>query len=317
MTTFGKSVRIFLKDGTSTGIRFAEIVNHTIQSVTCPRTRVNELYTFSEANRPGIYFLFGIDESTTLPKVYIGEAENIFSRIQEHANKKDFWDEVIFFTSKDENLTKSHVKYLESKAIEIAFLVKRNTVDNINQPQLSTLPVADKEAMEELLVYIKLLLGVFGKYTLEPIAPQQNKPHTQDLKSLINNDSISYDDITSSLFLKVGTLKANAIQTNEGLVVCKNSEAAEVHTANLGLGYRNLREDLIANNSLVLNENKYLFQNDVLFGSPSAAAAVIVGYNINGRENWKDVNGKSLNEIEKQKFNLLKPIEKEDTVSNI
>ena len=62
--TFGKNIRIYLKDGTVTGIRFGEIINQTIQLIACPRSRVTELKGYEEAKKQGIYFLFGNDEKT-------------------------------------------------------------------------------------------------------------------------------------------------------------------------------------------------------------------------------------------------------------
>src|SRR5262245_44807612 len=115
MTTFGKSIRIYLKDGTVTGMKFGEVVNQTIQSIFCPRLRISELAGYTESKRPGVYFLLGKDDETNEPKAYIGEAENVYDRLQHHIANKEFWNEVIFFVSKDENLTKAHVKYLESR----------------------------------------------------------------------------------------------------------------------------------------------------------------------------------------------------------
>ena len=81
---FGKSIRIFLKDGTVTGVKFAEVVNHTIQSISCPRLKASELSLLQEARRPGVYFLFGKDEESNEDMVYIGEAENVLDRLQNH-----------------------------------------------------------------------------------------------------------------------------------------------------------------------------------------------------------------------------------------
>ena len=50
-----------------------------------------------------------------------------------HIANKDFWNEVIIIVSKDENLTKSHVRHLESRLIQIANAVKRYKIDNYNQ----------------------------------------------------------------------------------------------------------------------------------------------------------------------------------------
>src|SRR4051812_28785378 len=104
MATFGKSIKIFLKDGTVTGIRYGEILNQTIQLLACPRNRITELKTLDEAKKQGVYFLFGNDENTGQSKAYIGEG-NVVDRLQRHLAEKDFWNEVILFVSKDENLT--------------------------------------------------------------------------------------------------------------------------------------------------------------------------------------------------------------------
>lgn len=39
--TFGKSIRLYLKDGTVTGLKFGEIVNHTIQAISCSRNKLD------------------------------------------------------------------------------------------------------------------------------------------------------------------------------------------------------------------------------------------------------------------------------------
>jgi len=90
MATFGESIRIYLSDETVTGIKFGEIVNKTIQSISCPRLRTSELNNYPESKKPGVYFLFGQDEETGDTKTYIGEAENVYSRLQDHIVKKEF-----------------------------------------------------------------------------------------------------------------------------------------------------------------------------------------------------------------------------------
>ena len=299
MATFGKSIRIYLKDGTVTGIKFGEVVNQTIQSISCPRLRIAELNEYQESKRPGVYFLFGQDEETNEPKAYIGEAENVYDRIQNHAANKEFWNEVIFFISKDENLTKSHVKYLESRLIQIANATKRYKTGNSNQPQLSSLPPSDRDAMEEFLVYLKLLLGVLGHKLLEELSTVIKR--NDETLSNINNPLLNVENV--ELFLSVAGVKAKALQTEEGIVVLENSELSEKITTSLSFGYRELRDKLIGNGDLKLVENKFIFQKNILFNSPSAAAAIIVGYSMNGPQNWKNKIGRSLKDIETQRLN--------------
>lgn len=302
MTTFGKSIRIYLKDGTVTGIKFGEIVNQTIQSISCPRFRIAELNEYTEAKRPGVYFLFGEDEKTGDPKVYIGEAENVYDRLQNHIANKDFWNEVIFFVSKDENLTKSHVKYLESRLIQIAFTTKRYKIDNSNQSQLSSLPPADRDAMEEFLTHIKLLIGVLGHKFLENVT-STNKKEGYIPSSTITQDNQDISNINNlELFLSVSGLKAAALQTNEGIVVLEGSEAAKNLQQSMSNGYKELRDKLINNETLVLEGNKYIFKKNTLFNTATPAAAVIVGRSVTGPQTWKSADGKTLKEIEQERL---------------
>ncbi|MBB1286933.1 GIY-YIG nuclease family protein [Flavisolibacter sp. BT320] len=294
--SLGKSIRIYLKDGTPTGIRVSELVNHTIQSISSPRLKTNELSEFKESNRPGVYFLFGKDEETNEDLAYIGEAENVFQRLQDHLLKKDFWNEVVLFVSKDENLTKGHVKYLESRLIQIALTARRYKIGNSVQPQLSSLPLADRDAMEEFLLQIKMLLGLNGHRLLEDFLEREVRQEK-------TNPAFVPPFSTSNLELSltIADICASAIQSNEGIVVLAGSVATNNPSPNIANGYKNLRQKLIDNGSLSLEGSNLKFTEDVLFSSPSAAATVIVGYHINGQTAWKDKNGRSLKSIEEEK----------------
>ncbi len=291
----GKSIRIYLKEGTVTGIKLAEVVNLTIQAFSCPRNKLIDLnkYFSNESNRPGIYFLIGIDEKTNNDKVYIGEAENVWDRLKTHDIKKDFWNEVILFTSKDNNLTKSHVKYLESRLIDISYNSKRYELENSNSPSLTSLPLPDRDAMEDFIINIKLLTGTLGHKFLETplvlIALEFDKTLIKD-----QADKIAILETKGEMYfeLNVKGIKARAIQTDEGIVVLENSEISKTVSENYG--YKSLR-DKLTNENIIAN-NK--FTKNYLFKSSSAAAAVIVGYSINGRNIWKSENGKSIKEIE-------------------
>lgn len=297
----GKSIRVYLKEGSVTGIKFAELVNQTIQAFSCPRNKLSELNVFfeKEVNTQGVYFLLGYDEKTLDSKVYIGEAENVWGRLKNHDLKKHFWNEVIIFTSKDENLTKAHIKYLESRLVEISKETERYSVGNLNKPTLSSLPLPDRDAMEEFLLNIKLLTGTLGHKFLESNLLEKsvikNLSNSIDLK---NNEEITEFKKEKVLYLNISGIKAQGIQTDEGIVVLKDSEVSSNSTKNYGYG--TLREKLISNEVINKKEGEGLFFiKNHLFTSTSAAAGVIVGYSINGRNVWKNNEGKSINEIEK------------------
>lgn len=288
--SFGRTIRIYLKNGSVTGIRHTEIVNWTGQAIFIPRSLVKEkeLEEWDESKRPGIYFLFGIDENSIDRKaVYIGESENILSRLDEHLAKKEFWNEAVFFTSKDDNLTKSHIKYLESRLIEMSKNAQRYTILNGNDGTRSLLPRSDKDSMEEFISNIRILLGTMGHKVLEPIMISQDKQ--------ISHPTEERKDIELTLKAK---LSAEAIYTDEGIVVKKGSEANKSTQPSLSNGYKTLKETLVSEG--ILKEKTadlYEFTDNYLFKSSSQAAAIIAGYSISGPQSWSH-NGKTLKEIE-------------------
>lgn len=297
----GKSIRIYLKEGSVTGIKFAEVVNQTIQSLSCPRTKIPELnnHFSKEINTQGVYFLIGFEEETGKQIVYIGEAENVWDRLKNHDSKKDFWNEVIVFTSKDDNLTKSHIKYLESRVVEIANETKRYGLKNGNTPTLSSLPLPDKDAMEEFLSNIKILTGTLGHKFLENPIAIKNIPEVET--STAENKAVTDIKGELELNLSVSGIQASAIQTNEGLVVLEGSQVSNNPSKNYGYG--TLRDNLLSEGAIKpKSDGELAFTRNYLFNSVSAAAAVILGYSVNGRNVWKNSEGKSIKEIEKSEL---------------
>lgn len=313
----GKQIRIYLADGTSTGIRHAEITNWSGQALACPRLRFSDLKDWDEIKRPGVYFLFGINEESGEDAVYIGESEVVIDRLSTHLSSKDFWSELIAFTSKDDNLTKGHVKYLESRLIQLATAANRYQVTNTASPQLPALPRADRDAMEEYLVSVRALLGVLGHRVLDSYslsvrvaAPSQFTSPTS--LSLIERTPVESDvvDIVPAHFtLHIGGITATAVRTDEGLVVLQGSEAATNVQTSLSGGYRALRERLLASGTLAQGNGKLKLTRDQLFNSPSQAAAVLVGYSINGRDAWRLDDGTTYGKYEQRiSADLLKQL---------
>jgi hypothetical protein len=294
----GSSIRIYLADGTVTGIRHAEVVNWTGQAIACPRSRVSELASWDEAHRPGAYLLFGVDDTTGKPAVYVGEAENVWTRLQDHLSKKDFWNEIVLFTNKDENLTKAHVRYLESKIHESSTAIGRYVVMNTNHPQPSLLPRGDRDSMESFLEQIRLLLGVLGHRLLEPLAPASPLTSLKVTAGGVAAPSTSGALAGTTLRLSAKSIIARAVLSDEGIVVLAGSHAASNVADSISTTYRKLREQLTQLGVLVPDGEALRFSEDHLFTSPSAAACVVVGYAINGRAAWKTESGASIGDLE-------------------
>ena len=114
----GRSVRLFLVDGSPQGMRTAEVGNWTGLALVCPRTELARLGARLEVRRTGVYILVGPSESSPSGlAVYVGEGDEVWSRLASHDDKRDFWTWVVIFVSKDDNLTKAHVRWLEATLI--------------------------------------------------------------------------------------------------------------------------------------------------------------------------------------------------------
>jgi hypothetical protein len=162
----GTSIKIFLADGTPDGFKVVEKSNWTGKAIVCSRAQFPSVKKHEVFSRTGVYLLIGTDDSNDLPKAYIGEGDPVLQRLESHERNKEFWETMIVFTSKDQNLNKAHIQYIESRLVEIARAAKRCILDNGNsptQPALSEAEVADIEAFlsEMRLVYSVLGVKIF------------------------------------------------------------------------------------------------------------------------------------------------------------
>jgi hypothetical protein len=119
----GRTIRILLADGEPNGMLLAEISNWTGKVLVAPRSQLDQLRKREEVRRTGVYLLVGADpDDPSRALASIGEGDNVFKRLLRRSwnEAKDFWGRTVVIVSKDENLTKSHVMYLESRLIKLA-----------------------------------------------------------------------------------------------------------------------------------------------------------------------------------------------------
>jgi len=275
------TITILLLHGDAKRLRTAEISNWTGKAVAAPRNEFDRLISRKEADRSGVYFLTGSDPETGKNAVYIGEAETIRDRLKSHL-EKDFWNHIIFFVSKDENLTKAHIQYLEGRLIEQAKSAERSVVIN-SQGSGAKLPESDREDLEIFLEKIHQLLPVIGADFLVPTAVQQHATPKKDI-----------------LTYELKGIKASGTLTTTGFVVFKGSQAVleERPAAHKYPWIVNLRKRLLEDGSLVSDGKILTFSKDTEFPSPSTAASVVCGGTANGLAVWKNKDGIPLKDIE-------------------
>lgn len=277
------TLKLFLVYGDPKRLRTAELSNWIGKAVAGPRSEFEKLLERVECESTGIYFLTGIEPCTSKKAIYIGEAENIKNRIKAHLTK-DFWNQVTFFVSKDENLTKAHIKYLEGRLIELAKDSGRTTVMN-NQGSGARLPESDREEMEIFLEKMQQMLPALDVDAFIPAVAKQSEDQVKK----------------EVLFCKIKNVVAKGYQTPNGFIVLKDSQAVidERASAKKWPTVLAQRNSLIEEETLIPVGDAYVFTQNTEFSSPSAAAATIHGGSANGLLAWIDSNGKSLKQIEK------------------
>ena len=283
---FGKTIKLFLIDGDTNGRLTCELSNWTGKAYKLPRNLIKICTDRPEIQTTGVYML--VNKSADLSEkgqLYIGEAENIFNRLTQHVKEKDFWNESIVFISKDDNLNKAHIKYLENRLHDIACSANRYELINNQKPTQSSISESDKAEMEEYLANILTLVSTLGYNAFEQIRQADTKVQP---------------DKVEDLFYISATRGANGIgkTTSEGFVVFENSQVADPITNSYPKTMQKLRDTLISEGVIVKENDKLIMKGDYLFSSSSSAAMIIMGRSANGLTEWKMKSGKTLQDFE-------------------
>ena len=269
----GKTVTTYLIDGDPKGTQYAFISNKICQMFVVPRSNLSYLNTQEKLQKPAFYILLGENEATK-PQAYIGETENFRERVKDHDNKKSFWQKALIFVSKDADMTKADVQYLEHKAIAEA--KKANSFvlsDNKQTPKAPNLPEYRQDSMDEFFDDAKFLASFIGCNIFE----------------------ISQPKATENLFyIKGRGCEAKGFYSSNGFTVQKGSVIAP--TVVPSFGWKEKRNDMVQEYT-VQEGTKLFMTSDITFSSPSTAAMFILGRPSNGWTDWKDDNGNTLDSV--------------------
>lgn len=275
-----KTIQIYLPDGNPQHIRIAEITSRTVQLIAISRSQIEDGVKRSELEGVGVYFLFGENEAEE-QTVYIGESENCLTRLKQHHKMKDFWDTAVVVVSKTQFFTKAHVKYLEWFCIQEAQKNEEFFVENGNNSSKPFLQEPVEADLEDNFETIRLLIATLGYPLFE------NSKKVQSKSNLI--------------YCKKKDISASAIYMDEGIKirVLKGSQVFTEDRNTFG-NWENLKDKLISQQVLELDDKRLVFTKDYVFKSPSAAAAVILGRSSNGWIEWKYEDGRTLDEVKRK-----------------
>ena len=286
--TYGKSIELFLVNGTADSIVTAELSNWNGKAIKIPRIEVAACKR-EDITQAGVYFLF-CKEDDDSNSVYIGEAENVKERLMQHLRdynsekEKYYWSTAIIFIGRD--LNKALIRYLENRFVEIARELKRYLVLTKNTYRNTVMKESQIAAMEEFIENVKVLLGALGFKVLEPLdKPDKSKNDRSDKEQ--NKELKLHLERTIK---DVGKIEADGIRTSEGFVVLQGSHVSPIDDDTISTSLKEQRKKA--------NIESGILKEDILFSSPSYAAMFVIGKSANGLTSWETSDGRSLKDIE-------------------
>ena len=277
--TYGKSIELFLVDGTSDGIVTAELSNWNGKAIKIPRTMVNGCNR-DDLQGVGVYFLLCQEEDGT-DSVYIGEAENIQKRLEDHlrdsksGKEEYYWNTAVAFIGRD--LNKALIRYLEYRLVDIARDCPNYKVLTQNTYKNTVLKEAQIASMEEFIDNVRILMSSLGYRVL--VKPTKAK-----------SDTVYF-------YCNGSGANAKGFISSGGFTVVKGSAVSEKTVPSFetrGSGYYKLRARLEKEG--IIKGGK--FTRDYEFSAPSAASAVAMGRTSNGNVDWHTKDGIKLKDTQ-------------------
>ena len=293
--TRGVTIRIFLVDGKPQGLRLVERMGWTGSFLAFARADYSSARAREEVSQTGAYVLLGPDpEGRRLQRVYVGEGENIYVRLDAHQKEKDFWTQGYVLTTKDDSLNKAHVRYLEARLLELAAKADNASLDNGTAPEPARLSEPEIAEMETYLDNVLPLFALVGVNVFEPA----EEPAVAATSATTPSEPAA-DEGGERLYLKTQLTEAQGEDRSRGFLVFEGAVGRKMKRVMIP-GYEQLRDRLLQEGILVEDGENVKLTKSHLFDSPSAAASVLSGGNKNGRTEWRDADGRTLKELQEQ-----------------
>lgn len=281
-----RTIQIYLPSGDPRGIRVAALTTSIVQVIEVPRALLRQFQAMPEAEQVGVYFLLGDDEEKDQPSVYIGQTGTLGKRLNEHHldKKKEFWNRALVAISLTHSLTQTHALFLEWRGIRQANEAARYLVENGNGGTKPHTPTWLEADCQDIFDTMRTLVATLGQPIFESLALPKEQATPEDV-----------------FYCKSSTCDAVGQYTEEGMVVLRGSKArVEIAPSMAAMSPAKRRQALIKDGTLKLENNAFVFQQDVLFKSPSGASDLVMGLSTNGWIQWKTKDGKTLDEIKRK-----------------
>ncbi len=272
--SISKKLEIIYHNGQPDGIRSIRRHLSTMTTYVIPRTLLSESKKLSGINRPGIYYLISENDDNKIAQIYVGQTRNGVSRLDDHNRSKDFWNKAIMFLADNKTFSLDMISGLEAYAISEAHESNRYKVENTVNPKYE-IDEYDLPLIEEVYEEIKFIMATQG-YKME-------------------NSQNNLNEFNTLHTTRNGTL-AFGIYNGEHFDVLEGSEIdmkRKCHSPTI----ERQRQTALKNGDIVKKGEKYILSISVSFTSPSSASMFVIGGSTNGWIEWKNKEGKTLDEI--------------------
>lgn len=269
-----KKLEMIYHNGQPDGIRSIRRNLSTMTTYVIPRPLLSEAKNISGINRPGIYYLINEDDGNKIVQLYIGQTRNGIARLDDHNRSKDFWNKAIMFLAESKTFTLDMISGLEKFAIIKAQESKRYKIENNVVPKYE-IDEYDLAAVEEIYDEIQFIMATQG-YKMN------------DAKIISNEADI--------LHTTRNGITAFGVYNGEKFEVLEGSQINMDKPAHLQR-YNRQRKELLSEQSIVNIDGKYTLKVTVSFDTPSGASNFVLGGSTNGWVEWKNKDGKTLDEL--------------------
>ena len=269
-----KKLEIIYHNGQPDGIRSIRRHLSTMTTYVIPRPLLSEAKKLSGINRPGIYYLISENDDNKIAQIYIGQTRNGVVRLDDHNRSKDFWDKAIMFLADNKTFSLDMISGFEAYAIGKAHDSKRYKVENSVNPKYE-IDEYDLPLIEEVYEEIQFIMA------------------TQGYK--MDNSKVTLNE-ANTLHTTRNGITAFGVYDGENFEVLEGSEidmSRKCHSATM----EKQRQTALSNGDIVCVDGKYKLNVSVSFTSPSSAAMFALGGSTNGWVEWKDKDGKTLDEL--------------------
>ena len=273
-----KKLEIIYHNGQPDGIRSVRRHLSTMTTYVIPRPLLSEAKKLSGINRPGIYYLISENDDNKIAQIYIGQTRNGVVRLDDHNRSKDFWNKAIMFLADNKTFSLDMISGLEAYAINKAHDSKRYKVENSVNPKYE-IDEYDLPLIEEVYEEIQFIMATQG-YKMN------------NAKSSIDESKILHT--TRNGISAFGIYNGESFDVLEGSQIDLDAEFFEWKSI------KTQRQNSFNNGEIIQKDGKYYITVSITFKNPSAAAVFVLGHNANGWLEWKDKDGKTLDELHRK-----------------